>query len=216
MTALFLGSISTLADTSELQREAFNEAFRRHDLDWSWDREEYQSKLDEAGGRQRIADEASSKGVEVDADAIHATKSEIFQERLASQGVEARPGVAETIQAARDAGDSVALVTTTSRANVDALLGALSPQLGADRFDLIVSADDDVAPKPHPAAYELALERLYLSADDVIAVEDNVDGVGAATAAGLRCVATPNENTAGHDFAAADSVADQLEPALVA
>ena len=37
-------------------------------------------------------------------------------------------------------------------------------------------------------------------AGDCVAIEDNVDGVRAATAAGVVCVAFPNENTAGHDF----------------
>ena len=40
MSAILFGSISTLADTSEMQRAAFNEAFRAHGLDWSWSREE--------------------------------------------------------------------------------------------------------------------------------------------------------------------------------
>ena len=38
MSAILFGSISTLADTSELQRRAFNEAFEAHGLDWNWSR----------------------------------------------------------------------------------------------------------------------------------------------------------------------------------
>lgn len=50
MTALLFGSIGTIADTSELQREAFNAAFLRHGLDWSWDRATYRALLTTAGG----------------------------------------------------------------------------------------------------------------------------------------------------------------------
>lgn len=215
MTALLLGSISTLADTSERQREAFNEAFAAHDLDWTWEPDEYRSMLSTAGGRDRIATYAQSQGVAIDADAVHATKSELFQEKLATSDVEARPGVVETVRAARDAGEPVALVTTTSGANVDALLAGLAPQLDRDDFDVVITRDDVADTKPHPSAYETALARLGITADQAVAVEDNVDGVTAAKAAGLRCIALPNENTAGHDFDEADTVTDALDPSIL-
>ncbi|MET0929093.1 MAG: hypothetical protein ABWX74_06215, partial [Aeromicrobium sp.] len=82
MSAILFGSISTLADTSELQRRAFNEAFSAHGLDWTWERDDYVGMLGSNGGAGRIAEYATSKGVDVDADAVHATKSQIFQDLL--------------------------------------------------------------------------------------------------------------------------------------
>jgi hypothetical protein len=41
MSAILFGSIGPIADTSELQRQAFNQAFQAHGLDWCWHREEY-------------------------------------------------------------------------------------------------------------------------------------------------------------------------------
>lgn len=216
MTALLLGSISTMADTSELQRSAFNAAFAAHDLDWEWDRDAYRDLLRSAGGRDRVAARAEALGVEVDAAAVHATKSELFRTALVTDGVAPRPGVVDAIEAARAAGAPIGLVSTTSRDNVAALLLALAPHVGPDDFDVIVTADDVDEAKPSPAAYEHALAALGISAGDAVAVEDNVDGVAAATAAGIRCVALPNENTVGHDFSAAAQVAERLEPAMVA
>lgn len=216
MPALLIGSISTLADTSERQRSAFNAAFGEHGLDWRWDRETYRAMLATAGGVERIAAYARECGVEVDAPAIHATKSRLFQERLVASGAESRPGAIDVIAAARAVGNPVALVTTTSRANVDALLGALAPLVAVADFDVIITAEDVAEPKPHPAAYQEALARLGVDAADAVAVEDNVDGVAAATGAGVRCVAMPNENTGGHDFSAADTVVDRLEPSVLA
>ena len=43
-----------------------------------------------------------------------------------------------------------------------------------------------------------------------MAIEDNLNGVDAASAAGLSCVAFPNENTAGHTFDRAQVVVDRL------
>ena len=104
MSAILFGSISTVADTSELQRESFNQAFEQHDLDWNWNRDEYLKMLKKSGGQQRIADYASSRGVEVDAAAVHQTKSDLFQKSLTESGVSARPGVVETVRSAKTRG----------------------------------------------------------------------------------------------------------------
>lgn len=210
MSALLFGSISSLADTSELQREAFNAAFAEHGLDWRWDRDDYRSQLQGSGGRDRIAEFARDRDEEVDADAVHATKSRIFQERLRAEPVPARPGVVETIRAAREQGRQVGLVTTTSPENVEALLASLA-ELGRDDFDVVVDVTQVEQPKPDPAAYALALERLGVDAGDAVAVEDNLGGVASARAAGVRVVAFPNVNTADHDFADADLRTDELD-----
>jgi len=210
MTALLLGSISTLADTSEIQRDAFNQAFTQHGLDWSWDQAEYRSLLSSNGGQDRITAYAQQRGEEVDAAAVHATKSRIFQESLAA-GAAARPGLVETVRAAREQGMKVALVTTTTPENVAALGSALSGELSFDDdLDLILDNSQVEANKPDPAAYTLALADLGEDASDCVAVEDNPGGVKAAQAAGITCVAFPNANTADLDFDGAQ-VRDRLE-----
>jgi HAD superfamily hydrolase (TIGR01509 family) len=213
MPAVLLGSISTVADTSELQRQAFNQAFADHGLDWRWDQDQYRALLASSGGQARIAEYAASRGQTVDAQAVHETKSKIFRESLATAGLSPRAGVVDTIKDAKSRGWKVGLVTTTSRDNISALLDALSPQVRAQDFDVIVDASSVEQPKPDKAAYSFALQRLDEAPGDCVAVEDNVGGVQAAVAAGLTCVAFPNENTAQHDFAAADRRVDRLDAA---
>lgn len=210
MAALLLGSISTLADTSELQREAFNAAFAEHGLEWTWGREEYVGLLAASGGQDRVSAYAQERGEQIDAEAIHLTKSRIFQESLGGAGLTPRPGLLDTIAAARAAGHKVALVTTTSPENVEHLLAAMTPTLSATDFDLVLDATGVDAPKPDPAAYATALDRLGERAQDCVAVEDNLGGVESATAAGVRCVAFPNANTSGHDFSQAAATTDHL------
>lgn len=211
MSSVLFGSISTLADTSELQRESFNEAFKAHDLDWHWDREAYQDQLQGNGGQQRIADFAAELGDDVDAAAVHQSKSDIFQARLASASLSARPGVVATITAAKDAGHKVGLVTTTSAENVRALLAALGDDLDSGAFDVIVDSSHVTESKPDPAAYVFALDKLGEQGTSAVAIEDNVGGIAAAKAAGVTAIAFPNENTAAHDFAAADLRVDELD-----
>lgn len=211
MSALLFGSISTIADTSELQRESFNEAFAAHGLDWQWKRENYRSMLSENGGQNRIAAFAESLGQDVDAAAVHRTKSEIFQRKVSEGDITARPGVLDSVRSAKQAGTKVALVTTTDAANIEALVRALADLDMAD-FDLIVDRDDVDQPKPDPAAYRYALDTLGEKATEAVAVEDNTGGVRAAVDAGLTCVAFPNANTASQDFGKAARVVDHLDP----
>ena len=208
MPAILFGSMSTIADTSELQREAFNQAFQEHGLDWNWSREEYQPLLQSSGGQQRVADYASERGEDVDAAAVHQTKSSLAQEQIKG-GVTARPGVVETIKAAKEAGDKVGLVTTTARENLDALFDGLS-DVSADDFDVITDGSSVEDSKPDPSAYAKALEDLGEDASTAVAIEDNVIGLQSAKAAGITAVAFPNENTSQHDFGTADERVDAL------
>lgn len=211
MPAVLFGSISTLADTSELQRQAFNEAFAEHGLDWQWEVNDYRARLVEAGGQARIAAYAAERGVDVDAAAVHATKSARFQQMLAATPPEPRPGVVEVLDAARRQGIPVGLVTTTSRENVEAMLAALADWIGTEPFAVVVDRSQVDAPKPDPEAFRLALQKIGQEPASAVAIEDNVDGVRAATAAGLACVAFPNAGTAGHEFPGAARVVDRLD-----
>lgn len=212
MPALLLGSISTVVDTSEMQRQAFNDAFAEHGLDWSWSQEDYRALLGSNGGRDRVAAWAAERGEEVDAEAVHATKSARFREALAASGAAPRPGVVETVREAREAGHRVALVTTTSAENVAAVLAALGDDVA---FDLTLDAGDVEQPKPDPEAYRLALARLGVDAADCVAVEDNPGGAASAAEAGVPCVAFPNQNTGHLDFGAVRARVDRLDLATL-
>lgn len=211
MSAILFGSISTLVDTSELQRRAFNESFEAYGLDWQWSQVDYAAMLGSNGGAQRIADFAQARGDDVDADAVHATKSQIFQELLATAGLKARPGVIQTVQEAKRRDVKLAFVTTTSPENIAAVLETLNPDISAETFDLIVDRDNVASPKPDAEAYFFALEQLGETADAVVAIEDNVGGVTAAALAGIKCIAFPNENTADGDFGDATATVDALD-----
>ena len=211
MSAILFGSISTVADTSELQRRAFNQAFEAHGLDWHWDHDDYVGMLEHNGGLARITAYAESRGEDVDAGAVHDSKSTIFQNSLATGEFEPRPGVVETVERARRDGVKLALVTTTSETNVSALIAAMRPGLDIRAFDLVVDSSHVDEVKPDKAAYVYALDRLEESPDACVAIEDNVGGVQSAAAAGLRVVAFPNENTAGHTFDEAAGRVDRLD-----
>lgn len=211
MKALLFGSIGTLAETSELQREAFNRAFTEHNLDWNWPREQYREMLKASGGKQRIESFAQSRDEDVDAEAIHSTKSRIFQELLQEKSIQPRSGVTETVQKAKKKGIKVGLVTTTSRENIDNLLQALAPEISADDFDVIIDSSQVEAKKPEADAYLLALEKLGIKVDEAVAIEDNQDGFTAAQKASIDCYAFGGDNTQAHDFEGAEAKLSSLD-----
>ncbi|GAA0784232.1 HAD family hydrolase [Roseibium denhamense] len=201
--AVLFGSIGTLAETSELQRQAFNQAFIAHGLDWVWDQPLYQALLRTPGGINRIEAFARAEMIAVDAKAIHASKTRIYHLLLDGDVLAPRDGVAETLAWARQMGIRTGLVSTTSRANIDQLLDALAPMIGAADFDIICDASNITAVKPAPDVYQYALTKLGLSAMEAVAIEDTEASLTAAVSAGLPAIAFPGENAAGDDFSTA-------------
>ena len=214
-SALLLGSIGTIVDSSELQRRAFNEAFHIHSLSWNWEREEYCKLLQISGGSKRIQQYAQDRGETVDASAIHQTKSEIFHQLMQRPEVKLREGVAQTVEEIKKAGWLLGLVTTTSQENVDQMLDVVEDQLSRSAFDVIITSNDVVDGKPSSECYELALVKLGVQASDARAVEDNIDGLRSAKAAGIVCIAFPNANTVSHEFAGAQAVTQELNSSLI-
>ena len=187
--AVFFGAIGTIADTSDMQRRAFNDAFAHAGLDWNWTPEMYRPMLATVGGVARISQFAARAGIDVDVAALHAEKSRIYQHMLRREGVALRPGVAALIAHTRDTGGTLAWVTTTARANIDAIIDASGDALSADMFDLITDRAMVSAAKPDPEVYYTALTHLGLSETDVLVIEDTPESAWAAHSAGLSVVA---------------------------
>ena len=123
---------------------------------------------------------------------------------------ELRPGIAEYLAAARRLGLKRAIVSSSSRRWVEMHLERFEESVG---WDAICTADlEPSRAKPAPTLYLEALEQLGLGPDEAIAFEDSPNGVRAAKAAGIYCVAVPNEVTRelGLDESGADLVLDSL------
>jgi HAD superfamily hydrolase (TIGR01509 family) len=123
---------------------------------------------------------------------------------------ELRPGIADYLAAARRHGLKRAVVSSSTRHWVEMHLERLEAAVG---WDAICTADGDPArAKPAPTLYLEALELLGVAAREAVAFEDSPNGVLAAKAAGIFCVAIPNEVTRelGLEEAGADLVLDSL------
>lgn len=84
-------------------------------------------------------------------------------------------------------GMTVAICSSADLVKVRVNIKAL--KLTEDFFDLIISGLDVKNKKPNPEIYNLAAEKLGLSPDDCIVVEDALNGVISAHGAGMKCIA---------------------------
>ena len=222
LRALLFDVDGTVADTERYgHRPAYNSAFRKLGLDWSWGPRLYRKLLSQPGGKERLRHYVDHYQPDLAHHAtayandpalwvagVHELKSRYFQRYLRKGRIPLRPGVARLIREADAAGLHVALVSNASRASLRPVLRyGLGKEL-AGRIDLVVSGEDVTRKKPAPDSYLLALSRLGLSADECVALEDSAMGLRAAVAAGVPTIITTNANTEGEDFSSASVVLD--------
>ena len=202
----------TLVDSERHgHRVAFNRAFEAFDLPYEWDEDLYGELLHTTGGQRRIDGYLADQGVpEAEraelAPALHKRKTEILEEMVDAGAIEVRPGAARLLDELGHEGVRRAVGTTGSRRWVERLLRRV---VAGVTWEVIVAGDDVTNRKPDPEVFLTAVEELGLDGPrGVVVIEDSIEGLQAARAAGLCCVVVVNAYTADHDLAGADLVLD--------
>jgi len=211
LKALIFDVDGTLADTEDAHRRAFNSAFREAGLDWYWHTSLYVRLLDIAGGKERLqhywhmVDPELAHGSRVAQvlEAVHAIKTRHYAALVGAGQVALRPGVARLIAEARAAGVLLAIATTTTPANLDALLRTPFGNDWRALFAVVCDGATPVTKKPAPDIYLAVLAGLGLNGGDCLAIEDAEIGLRAACAAAIPTLVTPTPWTRGQQFGAA-------------
>jgi beta-phosphoglucomutase-like phosphatase (HAD superfamily) len=218
LKAIIFDVDGTLADTEEAHRCAFNEAFQELGLEWNWSKPTYAHLLLTTGGKERIAayiqslplPPAERQALAGRIESIHRVKTQRYTERVLAGAIPLRDGVARLIDEALGAGIRLAIATTTTLANVEALLHVSLGAGAIDRFAVVGAGDHVARKKPAPDIYQYVLRQLDASPADCAAIEDSANGLRSAKAAGLFTIVTPSYWTATEDFSAADLVLPSL------
>lgn len=133
--------------------------------------------------KEQLGESCNIDEIEEKARSIHKVKMKDPQ---------AREGVKDYLEAAKEFGYKIALATSSSREWVTYYL----EELGLiSYFESIVTRDDVEKVKPAPDLYIKALDSLNVTPEEALAFEDSLNGSKAAIAAGIKCVIVPNPVT---------------------
>lgn len=219
LKALIWDVDGTLAETErDGHRVAFNRAFEALGLSWQWGSDHYGSLLEVTGGYERLMHDMARRpdapgapeARERLARELHKLKNGFYAEAVTRGAIALRPGVRELFDDAHAAGLPMAIATTTSRSNVDALLESHFGAGWLSRFAAVLTAEDAPVKKPDPQVYLRALERLNVAAAEALAVEDSSPGVRAARAARVPVIVTRSVYFADADVGGALAVGPSL------
>lgn len=219
LEALLFDVDGTLADTErDGHRVAFNRAFADAGLDWEWSVELYGKLLAITGGKERIRHYLDTYNTEFQRPkdlaefiaGLHAAKTRHYTEMLGEGAIPLRPGVERLLRAARDAGLRLAIATTTTPANVSALLANTLGDDGEGWFEVIAAGDIVPAKKPAPDIYLYAMEKMHLQPEQCLAFEDSHNGILSTRDSHLATIITVNGYTHDHDFTGAALVLDSM------
>ena len=222
LKALIWDVDGTLAETErDGHRVAFNAAFEALGVPWRWSEARYGELLRVTGGVERLLHDMATQLEAPDsaqereqlARRLHKEKNERYAQIVAAGGIALRGGVRELLDECTAAGLPMAIATTTSRSNVDALLAAHLGSRWEERFACVVCAEDAPSKKPDPLAYWMVLQRLGLQAEQALAIEDSPAGVQACLSAQVPVIVTRSVYFADASTAGALAVGPGLHSA---
>jgi HAD superfamily hydrolase (TIGR01509 family) len=205
LRALIFDFDGLILDTETPDLAAWQEIFAEHGLVldhdfWCQFVGRHGGMLDVVGHLQGLV------GAPLDSEIILTRRRERCMEMIHAQGP--RPGVERWLREAQAESIQCAVASSSSQVWVEGHL----ERLGLRQHFVGVRCRDHVErTKPDPDVYLAAIECLGVAPEEAIAIEDSPHGVTAAKAAGLFCIAVPNEVTQPLDFRHADLVVDSLE-----
>jgi HAD superfamily hydrolase (TIGR01509 family) len=145
-------------------------------------------------------------GAKIDRDITKARRTARRDELLAANELIA--GVVELFADAKANGMKVGIASSSRR---EWVCGHLERLAFMEGWDAIACFDDVGVAKPKPDLYLRVVELLGVAPNETIALEDSPNGIAAAKAAGLWCVAVPGPLTKDLDLGAADVRLPSLE-----
>ena len=202
----------TLAETETVHLEAFNQVFSEFQLNWIWDQTLYKKLLQIAGSKNRINYFNNLSKPKLSNNLIREIlerKNRLYIENLQKNSVKVCSGVKELVNLLKNK-MKLAVATSTSKENVDALILKIWGEKTNAIFSAISTPEEYAKNKPAPDLYINALKKLSLKPHQAIAIEDSEIGLKSAKAAKIKTIVVPSIYTQGSDFSNADLVVSDL------
>lgn len=138
------------------------------------------------GENRYLGGVAERYGIALDIEAAKRRTYEIYL-AMVPERLHAFPGAVALVERCQGAGYQVAVASSADRIKIEANLEKIG--LPPARWDAVVSAEDVEHKKPAPDIFLAAARKLGVAAGDCVVVEDAPNGIRAAKAARMRCVA---------------------------
>jgi HAD superfamily hydrolase (TIGR01509 family) len=132
---------------------------------------------------------------EIDLPAAKRRTYQIYLELVPSQ-LHVFPGAQTLVRTCRDAGLRLVVASSADRVKVAANLAKID--LPIESWDAVVTGEDVTLRKPAPDIFLKAAAKVGAAPAECVVIEDAVNGVQAALAAGMRCVAVAQTFEADH------------------
>ena len=198
----------TIAESEEIHRVSFNEAFKEFGLTWYWDEAIYRELVFVGGGKERIKhyitrawpEMLKQKNLTKYIESVHKIKGQIYEEFLNDSQLKARPGIIRLLKELKNEKIRLAIVSDTTEENLINLFKkglCINP---IEWFEILAHGGCTIQKKPSPDIYLWTLERLKLPPEACLAIEDAPRGVDSATDAGLKVLVTPSIYTLEENF----------------
>ncbi len=113
-------------------------------------------------------------------------KARVYSNLVKTRPLKPFPGIPELLEALRHAGCRLAVASSSRLEDIETVLRRLGLR---DFFDAVVSGEEVPRSKPDPAIFLEAARRLECNPENCVAIEDSLNGLRAARAAGMRAVA---------------------------
>lgn len=175
-----------ILDTEKLYQRFWREAAQVCGYEMTFETALALRSLDKTLARKLLCD---TFGEGFDFDLVKQTRIKLMSEYVDKYGVEAKPGVRELTEHLRRNNIKSAIATAT---NFERASDYLTRAGVCDCFKTIVCACDLEHGKPFPDVYLYACEKLGVTPQNCIALEDSPNGVKSAYAAGLKVICVPD------------------------
>ena len=183
MKAVIFDMDGVLTDSEPLICEAAMRMFREKGCEVS--PEDFRPFVG-AGENRYIGGVAEKHGIALDLASAKKRTYEIYLELVPTR-LRAFPGAVELVRACKAADGRVAVASSADRIKVNANLDQIG--LPPGDWDAVIVAEDVERRKPAPDIFLAAAQRLGVSPRDCVVIEDAPNGIRAAKAAGMKCVA---------------------------
>ncbi|NOX73178.1 MAG: HAD hydrolase-like protein [Alphaproteobacteria bacterium] len=207
----------TIAETADVKRAAFNQAFAELGLDWVWGRAAFAQILTNAlpGAEVEfyalLRNPAMFNRLERNGllDEIPKRQQQIYFNLLEAGAAPLRPGVARLMGEIASSGVKLAICSTGPRLEYETLLFNRFGLEIVDALSVAVSGEDLQGASP-VQAYRTCVANLGLPPGDIAVIENSAQGAAAAASLGMAVIATPSLYTMGQKFPGARVVISDL------